>query len=264
MRTRPHIQTSRLCTKPEGRHKTNGALFCAGPFDPCLPFVSKEAYLPINILRSYYYPCKTPGKVSLSSGTHLCACSLRGLSDADLAALAAVLDEQVEANIGMSMVYAMVAAAKEWLQDKVRQRPFSPSSYGCMPGMHNMHLLRPVHTRKATEHLLVVRGAFHACSSTPWCCHTVRLHPPSRCSPFMYGCCFVAQVSTSAPEATIDPAAARKAAEEAEERRIAEIRSHGTMVTPQTFAEWKARFDAEMALARRALPWHLLSSMLSC
>jgi hypothetical protein len=26
----------------------------------------------------------------------------------------------VEANIGMAMVYAMVAAAKEWLQDKAR------------------------------------------------------------------------------------------------------------------------------------------------
>lgn len=51
---------------------------------------------------------------------HLLACSLRGLSDADLAALSAILDEQVEANIGMAMVYAMVAAAKEWLQDKVR------------------------------------------------------------------------------------------------------------------------------------------------
>jgi hypothetical protein len=61
------------------------------------------------------------------------------------------------------------------------------------------------------------------------------------------------QVSAPAQEAaSADPAAARKAAEEAEERRLAEIRSHGTMVTPATFAEWKARFDAEMALARCA------------
>ena len=50
--------------------------------------------------------------------------------------------------------------------------------------------------------------------------------------------------------ASVDPAAARKAEEEAEERRLAEIRSHGTMVTPQTFAEWKKRFDAEMALQK--------------
>ena len=53
--------------------------------------------------------------------------------------------------------------------------------------------------------------------------------------------------------APVDPAAARKAEEEAEERRLAEIRSHGTMVTPQTFAEWKKRFDAEMALRKASV-----------
>jgi hypothetical protein len=53
--------------------------------------------------------------------------------------------------------------------------------------------------------------------------------------------------------AAVDPAAARKAEEEAEERRLAEIRSHGTMVTPQTFAEWKQRFEAEMAPQRGSL-----------
>ena len=63
-----------------------------------------------------------------------------------------------------------------------------------------------------------------------------------------------AQVAATQEPADVDPAAARKAAEEAEERRLAEIRSHGTMVTPQTFAEWKARFDAEIALARSARP----------
>lgn len=51
----------------------------------------------------------------------------------------------------------------------------------------------------------------------------------------------------------VDPKAARKAEEEAEERRLAEIRSHGTMVTPQTFAEWKQRFEIEMALQRGTL-----------
>lgn len=48
----------------------------------------------------------------------------------------------------------------------------------------------------------------------------------------------------------LDPVAARKAAEEAEERRLAEIRSHGTPVTPETFAPWKERFYAELAAAR--------------
>lgn len=31
---------------------------------------------------------------------------------------------------------------------------------------------------------------------------------------------------------------------------MAELRAHGTPVTPSTFAEWKARFSAEMAQAR--------------
>lgn len=53
--------------------------------------------------------------------------------------------------------------------------------------------------------------------------------------------------------APVDPKAARKAEEDAEERRLAEIRSHGTMVTPQTFTEWKKRFDAEMALQKAHL-----------
>lgn len=44
--------------------------------------------------------------------------------------------------------------------------------------------------------------------------------------------------------------AAKKAAEEVEERRLAEIRSHGTAVTPATFAPWKIRFYAELAAAR--------------
>ena len=51
-------------------------------------------------------------------------------------------------------------------------------------------------------------------------------------------------------EPVIDPVAAKKAAEEAEERRLAEIRSLGTPVTPEHFATWKKRFYAEMALAR--------------
>ena len=51
-------------------------------------------------------------------------------------------------------------------------------------------------------------------------------------------------------EPQIDPVAAKKAAEEAEEKRLAEIRSLGTPVTPEHFTTWKKRFYAEMALAR--------------
>ncbi|KAK9919135.1 hypothetical protein WJX75_009630 [Coccomyxa subellipsoidea] len=104
--------------------------------------------------------------------------SVRGISDADIAGLNKSLSEQVEENMGMAMIYALVSAAQEWLREKVSQ----------------------------------------------------------------------GEVVTS-----IDPEAARKAEEEAEERRLAEIRSHGTMITPQTFAEWKSRFEAEMALSRAKL-----------
>ena len=48
----------------------------------------------------------------------------------------------------------------------------------------------------------------------------------------------------------IDPAAAKKAAEEAEERRLTELRALGTPVNPDTFNAWKAQFYAESALAR--------------
>lgn len=48
----------------------------------------------------------------------------------------------------------------------------------------------------------------------------------------------------------VDPLVAKKTAEEAEERRLAELRAHGTPVTPSTFADWKARFATEMARAR--------------
>ena len=50
-----------------------------------------------------------------------------------------------------------------------------------------------------------------------------------------------------------DPAAERRRLEEEEEARIAALRAHGTPVTPETFAEWRVKFEAEMALARTAL-----------
>lgn len=42
--------------------------------------------------------------------------SARGLSDAELAEVAKVIDEQVEANVGMAMMFAVVSAAQEWLR----------------------------------------------------------------------------------------------------------------------------------------------------
>ena len=46
-------------------------------------------------------------------------CSIRGLGGADLADVSARLAEQVEANMGMSMIYALVSAAQDWLREKV-------------------------------------------------------------------------------------------------------------------------------------------------
>ena len=50
-----------------------------------------------------------------------------------------------------------------------------------------------------------------------------------------------------------DPEVAEKKRREAEEARIAEMRRHGTPVTPETFKEWKAKFDAEAAMARTSV-----------
>ncbi|GAB4819086.1 hypothetical protein N2152v2_006132 [Parachlorella kessleri] len=102
---------------------------------------------------------------------------LQGLADADVRQLQGVLDEQIEANLGMAMIYTLIGVAQEWLNEKA----------------------------------LTVGG-------------------PS-----------------------LDPEADRKRREAEEEARIAELRAHGTAVTPETFAEWKARFDAEQALERAKL-----------
>lgn len=42
--------------------------------------------------------------------------SVTGLSDADLVEATAVLEEQVQANMGMAMIYTLIVAAKDWLQ----------------------------------------------------------------------------------------------------------------------------------------------------
>ena len=42
--------------------------------------------------------------------------SVTGLSDADLAAATNALNQQIESNLGMAMIYTLIGAAKEWLQ----------------------------------------------------------------------------------------------------------------------------------------------------
>ena len=49
------------------------------------------------------------------------------------------------------------------------------------------------------------------------------------------------QAAAQPSDSKESPEEARKVAEEVEERRLAEIRSHGMPVTPETFAAWKAR-----------------------
>ncbi len=44
--------------------------------------------------------------------------SVRGLSDADVAALQAVLAAQVEENLGMPMIYQIITAAQDWMNEK--------------------------------------------------------------------------------------------------------------------------------------------------
>lgn len=43
----------------------------------------------------------------------------------------------------------------------------------------------------------------------------------------------------------MDPEVAKKRALEAEEARLAAQRAHGTQVTPENFASWRTRFDAQ-------------------
>ena len=51
-------------------------------------------------------------------------------------------------------------------------------------------------------------------------------------------------------EEVLDPAEAKRRAIEAEEARLAAQRAHGTQVTPETFVDWRKRFDAELALQK--------------
>jgi len=103
--------------------------------------------------------------------------SQRGLADADVASLQALVDGQVEENLGMPMIYTLITAAQEWITEQAAQR--------------------------------------------------------------------------AAP--VVDPEAERKRREAEEEARIAELRRHGTPVTPETFTAWKARFEAEKQLANASV-----------
>ena len=42
------------------------------------------------------------------------------MSNEDLKSLQNLVDEQIQENIGMAMIYTIVTAAQEWMQDRVR------------------------------------------------------------------------------------------------------------------------------------------------
>jgi hypothetical protein len=100
--------------------------------------------------------------------------SVRGLSDEAIQRLQNMLEPQIDENLGMSMIYTLISAA----QDQINNLAANQSG-------------------------------------------------PSN-----------------------NPEAERRKMLEAEEARLAELRVHGTPVTPDTFNEWKLRFDAEMNLEK--------------
>ncbi len=72
------------------------------------------------------------------------SCSVRGLSDADIADLNSSLKEQVEENMGMAMIYVLVSASQEWLREKAsscnipstsRSHEFSTAMLFCTSGL---------------------------------------------------------------------------------------------------------------------------------
>ncbi|KAL3139079.1 hypothetical protein ABBQ32_005875 [Trebouxia sp. C0010 RCD-2024] len=103
--------------------------------------------------------------------------NVQGMSNDDIQNLQKVVDDQIQENMGMSMIYTLVSAAQEWMQE--------------------------------------------------------RANIPQ--------------------QEVLDPAEAKRQAIEAEEARLAAQRAHGTQVTPETFVEWRKRFDAELALQKASL-----------
>lgn len=104
-------------------------------------------------------------------------CRLQGISDADVGTLQGVLDEGVQENLGMAMIYTLISSAQEWVQEKAASMAV-PSS---------------------------------------------------------------------------DPVLEEKRRRDAEDARLAELRRGGQPVTPEAFAAWRAKFEAEQAQLRAKL-----------
>lgn len=54
----------------------------------------------------------------------LCGCSLFGLNDSEVAEAQSNVEEAINENMGMAMVFSLIEVAKEWLKSKVCVLPF--------------------------------------------------------------------------------------------------------------------------------------------
>ncbi len=67
-------------------------------------------------------PCPSCMRVARTVLHHPCYpvlsshCRLQGISDADVGMLQGVLEEGVQDNLGMAMIYTLVTTAQEWVQ----------------------------------------------------------------------------------------------------------------------------------------------------
>ena len=123
---------------------------------------------------------------------------MQGMTLDDTAEVNAIVEEQIQANLGMAMIYAIVSALQEWLVDKVL-------------------ILRIIESRQ------------QPCDAR----HVSK-------------CIFMLQAAGVKETAfQIDPKELERRQQELEEKRLAEIRAHGTPVTMDTFAAWKASYDTE-------------------
>lgn len=67
--------------------------------------------------------------------------AVRGLSDADIAQASGVMQEQIDQNIGMAMIYTLVTAAKEWLRRKWSSAHPWQMYMPCTWHEHNVHIM---------------------------------------------------------------------------------------------------------------------------
>ena len=79
--------------------------------------------------------CPCYSEVPVNSIATWLHCSVQGMSNEDLKSLQNLVEEQTQENIGMAMIYTIMTAAQEWMQDKVSigacTRPASACVMSC-------------------------------------------------------------------------------------------------------------------------------------